>query len=409
MITPSYGLTVTERVLPRLALDWTTGVAQTGVDVTRAGVATFVGSNGLIQSATADTQRIDYSIGTAGLLVEESRTNLITYSEDFSTGWQNVRSSVDSNVAIAPDGLQTADKIVEDTSTGSHYQNSVYAVSAVLPTTSIFLKAAERTQAWVRVARDNGVGNASGSLVVDLSSGTIIVGTGFIQPVGNSGWYRVWLTANTTATTNYAIRVGPVLDGNISYEGDGSSGIYAWGGQLEAAAFPTSYIPTELLPVTRNADVASMTGTNFSDWFNASEGTFAAESLTNDTLSTSNPHVLVAYADANNRITMQYLSSERFLSWVRLASVGSTSTISSVPRGVRHNATYGYKTSDSGGSLDGNAAVLSSPQPTGIPALNSLTIGHYAVGPASFLNGYLRKIYYWPQRLTNAVIQAFSK
>jgi len=72
MITPSYGLTTTERVLPRLALDWTTGSAQEGVDVPRAGVATFVGSNGLVQSASADTQRIDYSKGTAGLLVEET-------------------------------------------------------------------------------------------------------------------------------------------------------------------------------------------------------------------------------------------------------------------------------------------------------------------------------------------------
>jgi len=80
MIIPSYALTATERVLPRLALDWTTGVAQTGVDVTRAGVATFVGSNGLIQLATADTQRIDYSTGTAGLLVEASRTNLLLNS-----------------------------------------------------------------------------------------------------------------------------------------------------------------------------------------------------------------------------------------------------------------------------------------------------------------------------------------
>ena len=69
MITPSYGLTATERVLPRLALDWTTGLAQTGVDVTRAGVATFVGSNGLIQSASVNTQRIDWATGTSGLLV----------------------------------------------------------------------------------------------------------------------------------------------------------------------------------------------------------------------------------------------------------------------------------------------------------------------------------------------------
>jgi hypothetical protein len=54
MITPSFGLTATERVLPRLALDWTTGLAQSGVDVVRAGVATFVNSSGLIANASAN-------------------------------------------------------------------------------------------------------------------------------------------------------------------------------------------------------------------------------------------------------------------------------------------------------------------------------------------------------------------
>jgi hypothetical protein len=86
MITPSYGLTATERVLPKLVLDWTTGVTQAGVSVSRAGVATFVGSNGLIQSASADTQRIDYVSGVAGVLVEESRTNLLLNSLIDGTG-----------------------------------------------------------------------------------------------------------------------------------------------------------------------------------------------------------------------------------------------------------------------------------------------------------------------------------
>ena len=57
------------------------------------------------------------------------------------------------------------------------------------------------------------------------------------------------------------------------YQGEGSS-IYAWGAQLEAGAFPTSYIPTTASTVTRSADLASMTGTNFSSWYNFNQGTF---------------------------------------------------------------------------------------------------------------------------------------
>jgi hypothetical protein len=83
MISPAYNLTAAEKSLPKLTLSWLTGSVQTEVNVIRANSATFIGSNGLVQIALADTQRIDYTTGIPGLLVEESRTNEATYSEDF--------------------------------------------------------------------------------------------------------------------------------------------------------------------------------------------------------------------------------------------------------------------------------------------------------------------------------------
>jgi hypothetical protein len=55
---------------------------------------------------------------------------------------------------------------------------------------------------------------------------------------------------------------------------DGSSGFLVTGAQVEAGALPTSYIPTTASTVTRSAEIAEMTGTNFSSWYNQSEGTF---------------------------------------------------------------------------------------------------------------------------------------
>ena len=144
----------------------------------------------------------------------------------------------------------------------------------------------------------------------NLSTGTAS-GTGAsIVSVGN-GWYLCigTVTVNTTGSTgiNFSINNGSTN----SYTGDGYSGIYLWGAQLEAGAFPTSYIPTTSASVTRNADVASMTGTNFSSWYRQDAGCFYAEYAPVYTASASvpsnTPHVLQAYdsAAAQNNYTIR--------------------------------------------------------------------------------------------------------
>lgn len=308
MITPSFGLTATERVLPRLALDWTKGLAQLGVDVARAGVATFVGSNGLIQSASANTQRIDYSTGVAGLLIEESRANLFTRSEDFSNAvWTKIRSTVTTNAIIAPDGTLTADKLVENTDNNSHlFLRDATLTANTTYTYSIYVKSSERNVFIETRFAANWTAYVGARF--DLTTGTVAAGTGKIESLGD-GWYRCSITATFGASTTTGGFATYIVSGTaISYTGNGTSGIFIWGAQLEAGAFPTSYIPTVASTVTRNADVATMTGTNFSDWFNLSAGTFFinTDAQSGDVLLTAGTYTLFADATALKKYATTY-------------------------------------------------------------------------------------------------------
>jgi hypothetical protein len=423
MITPAFNLTATERVLPRLALDWTTGLPQAGVDVVRAGTATFVGSNGLIQSASTNTQRIDYSNGTAGLLIEESRQNILTYSEDFANAvWTKTRSSITSNSVIAPDGALTGDKLVEDTTaSASHPVASLFF--AITPnatySVSLFVQAAGRNAVVLRLnsSPDDiwcAFDLANGTVGTALNTGTGSGAVGSIKSFGN-GWYRCTLTGipSTTATSTSLV-VYPAVSTNdpsfssIVYTGDGTSGINIWGAQRELGAFPTSYIPTVATAVTRNADVATMTGTNFSDWFNASAGALYAEASQPVIFSTSKQVASLNDGTATNRI-MVYRQAAGSINAIVIPSgqVFSSSGVTATAN-VPWKQIFAYTTT--AGTYAANS-VLGTNTAYAIPSalLTMMNIGAGYPSSNDFLNGHIKKIMYYPQKLTNAELVALTK
>lgn len=186
-------------------------------------------------------------------LVEVVPWNLFTYSEDFANAdWIKVGSTISSNVLVAPNGTTTADKLVEDTSNGVHIAlqisgernvNSIYAFS-------VYAKAGERTKINL-FNNGNGLGNAN----FDLSNGTATLIAGefaTIESVGN-GWYRcvVGMQENSTVGNfNYHIRL---LDasGSDSYTGNGTSGAYIWGAQVNLGTAKPYFPTTDRLNVPR--------------------------------------------------------------------------------------------------------------------------------------------------------------
>jgi len=417
MITPSFGLTATERVLPRLALDWTTGLAQSGVDVTRAGVATFVGSNGFIQSATADTQRIDYSTGVAGLLIEESRTNLFTQSNEFDgADWSSLNVAISGTATQSPDGTTNA-YFIEGQNSGNlqhRVQHDATVVTNTVYSFSVFAKKGNITQIRMDVAHASGFADVA---YFDLDSGTVVSDATFdnsakIESFAN-GWYRCSINIKNTVDTLSNCYVRTAVNGSSTYNVDSySGGVYLYGAQLEEGAFHTSYIPTTSAQVTRTADVASMTGTDFSDWFNASEGTFFVQSDGNAPIpgSTARRYMEVTEnSTVTNQISIEYRTTTQARLFVNSAGA-SQAVISRTKTDGGFNSVVGsYKQNLF--QIACNGSTLANDIAGDVPSgLNTLKIGSgFDDLAVRCVNGRISKILYWPQSLIANEIQAFSR
>jgi len=370
----------------------------------------------VLETAAINAPRFDYAPTTQtplGLLVEESRTNLLTYSEQFNNAaWTKTRSSITANAVVSPDGTVNADKLVEDTTASNTHQiqRSVSYTSGTTYTRSMYAKAAERT--GFRFQFPSSAFTSGLNAYFDLATGTVgSVSTGVtatITPVGN-GWYRCTATATATATASGTeISCGlTITTNNPTYTGDGVSGIFIWGAQLEAGAFATSYIPTVASQVTRAADRASMTGTNFSSWYNAAEGTLYAEW-----------DMYAFNAGLNYRATFNDGTTSNSLR-MRLAPSGttqvrhdvvnsSTATTLGSPSTVNLTLTkeaMAFATNDYAGVINGATVVTSSTLT--LPTATQLSIGSRETG-ISQLNGRIRKLVYYPRRLSNAELQGIT-
>lgn len=187
--------------------------------------------------------------------------------------------------------------------------------------------------------------------------------------------------------------------------------------QLEAGAFPSSYIPTTTAAVTRAADVCLMTGTNFSRWFNPTEGTIVAEFslITNGLNSTGGnafPHVYDIDQTAVNNSGHILLASAGYGPGIRVgtesAGVPQTALTHAATLGtgaiMRH--AYAYRTNDFAASLNGAAVQTDS---LGIlPTPDRLSIGSQNANGGNALDGHIRRIPYWRRRLGNDRVQQLA-
>lgn len=424
MTAPALNLTVAERVLPRMALNFTTANLDPRVTVTRANATgTRVNSSGYIETVAADTARFDFDPVTKicrGLLIEEARTNICRYSSDLNNAaWSKTNVGFSSNAAISPDGTQNADSVSQINSTTFQFAAQTFSGGTLANqtyTTSAFLKSNGAQYAYVSFLSDSD-GNNWAAAVADIISGTItqtsngasgtLTGS-FIQSYGN-GWFRFGIIGSHTKTDG-AILIGcsdtgtPVLSNYSLYTfaGNSTKGFYVYGGDVQLGAYPTSHIPTTTPAAVRNADVAVMTSTNFSSWWTPTTGAVAVNARQSIVSGTS-PWVQFDDATANNIISVRGNTTNPEL------YIKATTDQAQIDAGtIAANTNYGlgavWNTGAAAAALNGAAPVTGAPGT--IPTVTQARLG---CDGTNYLNGWLQSVRYWPQTLLSAEIQAFSK
>jgi hypothetical protein len=389
----------------------------------------------VLLSAANNVARFDHNPVTGeslGLLIEEQRTNLLLDSENLaagdrgsSTGWYSItRSSIVANTLVAPDGTLTADKVVANTDNNTHFAANRTVAGSTTNTNPItfsgYLKAGELTRGSFLITEGSTFSRNS-QVYFDLSAGTVTTpsvaggasaASATITPVGN-GWYRCTLTVTLGGTdTRVEVRVYPTNStSTATFTGDGYGGIYAWGFQTEAGAFPTSYIPTVASQVTRSRDAASMTGANFSSWYNQAEGTLYAE-WQKFAPSTFQAVVVASNGTSSNQIAIGHGSisgSNNNLRFdVAAGGVGQASitTISNSPSNTFAKTAAAYAVNDFAVVSNGGAAGTDT---SGVlPLVNRLTIGVGGAITGGFLNGTIKKLAYYPLAATSAQLQGLT-
>lgn len=365
-----------------------------------------------LQTAASGVARFDHNPTTGeslGLLVEEQRTNLCLQSEDLSTTWTTAAASVTTNIDVAPDGTLTADRIIADTTNAFHGVNqSIAVVTGTAYTFSVYAKAYGNN--FLRIGFSSA--RFSNALAYfDLSTGsvgTVTGGTATITLVGN-GWYRCAFTATctSTGTSSHSLIYTSQSDNQSQYTGDGWSGLLAWGSQFEAGAFPTSYIATTSASVTRNADVASMTGTNFSSWYRADEGTLYAESRCPNGI-TGNINRIASLNDGTTSNRIELDTGEAAATVVRNVVNGTSQgapTAGSFTDFQLRKSALAIQVDNF--TLAANTSTASDTSAL-VPVVNRLMIGQSTASNSSYLNGTMAKLAFYPARLTNAQLQALT-
>jgi hypothetical protein len=352
------------------------------LDVTRATTATRVNSNGLIESVASNVPRLDYTNGSCpSILVEPQRTNLLAYSEQLDNAgyWTTFNASVTGNTTVSPDGNTTADTITSNASSGGDVYRSI--VISGIHTFSAYFKAGSTS--LCRLGSTVG-----GEATFNLSTQTYTLSGGIsasIKSVGN-GWFYCTLTVNVTATTLVYLS---------SFDTTGKT-VFAWGAQLEAGSYATSYIPTTSASVTRNADVISKTG--ISSLIGQTEGTMFLDY--NKTHASDEALLGMIYLDANpsnNRLQLVIENNHFYMYASNGGALGLLSGNISLSNGRNKIAvsygSNGYKIYLNGTSVYTNATTLT-------PSTDSFRLGSYAGGIA-VMSDSINQSSLWKTQLTN--------
>ncbi|MEH2393699.1 MAG: hypothetical protein V7K21_19230 [Nostoc sp.] len=373
------------------------------ITFSRASSGTFVGSDGLIQTAATDAARFTHNpitLESLGLLIEEQRTNLVQASSDFSSAAWGIGSvTIAANATNAPDGTNTAQLITTSaTSECGFTEFSINATTNTTYTSSVFVK--QNTCRYFILRLLPASGNAS--CWFDLQTGTVsfsdtAIVSATITPYPN-GWYRISATATVGSSVAYQNRFDFRLASTTGSFGNvvGQS-LYMWGAQVEVGANPSSYIPTTGATVTRAADNCYINSSNFSSWYNPAQSTIYCDAYT--PLAVITPNSGYFYSFYNTTLGGGYSFAAQILPAGTLAmsyrNVGNFDiSMGALISNTRSKSAYSLESGLICASY--NNQLSASNNPTSLPTVNILYIGNQN---GLCLNAPIKRLVYWGIKL----------
>ena len=348
-------------------------------------------------STISGAPRFDHDPATGeslGLLIEEARTNILPHSEQMNAWVVGNGSSVTADQAVAPDGTNTADR-VQHGGGGSSWIRQDVLTPGTTYTASVYAKAVTP--------------GTNDRFTIDLGSFPTLG-----DFVATGEWQRFSFTFTALNNRFY------LNNGDDSFATD----VYFWGAQVEEGNFATSYIATDSSTVTRAADVAEITGTNFSSFYNQPEGSLFA-SFSSPITSGSNDYDIITFIqnnDSNRKLqffvdlnasplpkiglrirngqgvqrTAILTETKPFLNFKSAASFGLNLTGTANANDPRFATNNVLQTTSSGSNIQG------------LPNFTKLTIGSRPDGGGRAINGHFKRVAYFATRLLDEKVQSIT-
>ena len=385
------------------------------ITFSRTTTGTYMDDSGLIKVAPADAPRFDHryvngEIESLGLLVEEARTNLFTRSEEITTDYFGGGGTIGTDTILNPYGISSSVSYVTTSERVRNFNADGYSTLAF----SFFSKkrfgGLERDYTKIEIFQ---VAVGGGSLQsYDFNfDGNNSDGT-YVKDVKTeqypNGWYR--FSCRLVARADYN---GGTFATNsrVDIEG-GYADNYVWGIQVEAASFATSYMPTSASQFTRNPDNVSMTGENFSDWYNSTEGTIVMDCTPVYDNSSNQYRRLLSIHNNSGAQTdvIQFIQSEasnQVSSAVWDGASFQTGFGKTLLSGTRYKVAFAVKENNMNASYDGN--IGTDDTSATLPVMTRMDIGSYAQSSSTRATTHYNSLRYYPTRLTNTQLQTLTK
>ena len=353
---------------------------------TRNSIGTRVNKEGLIEVVGNDVPRIDYTDSAEGvLLLEPSRTNRITQSNQFDSTWISIDVALTSN----QDGLGASTDALKITSTnGNGYLRFNASGWSGENTFSVYAKSGTLNSIYM-----TGFGNTFFNLETG-TVGTSAASEASIKSMGN-GWYRCSVTGNTDPSQ---VRIYPSNLENTNTTGS----VYIQYSQVELGSYATSYIPTYGSTVQRAADTAS--GAGNSEVFNDSEGVLFADiaALANDS---SLRTITLGDNSSSNAVSFRYDNPNQITLYLNSGGVSQFSAAANVQTLSFNKCLIKYKANDFSAWVNGFKIGVDTSGiifPSGTLDRLNFDIGYNSVSP---FHGKTKEIGYYDTALTDAELE----